>query len=772
MADDGAEAREELPEDPVPGGRSSRMRPIFRNTLRAALGLTLGLVIAEVAFRARDGGAFPHLNIYVADDARGVRLRPAATEKVSFSKNPITSVRINDEGYRGGAWPPPAADEVVVVGDSQVFGLGVEESETFSAVLAGVLGGDRVVRNLGVPTYGPDEYNAALDEALTRRPAKTVIYTVNLANDLFEANHPNRERHAVWDGWAVRKETAPASVVRFPGRSFLYSDSHAFYALRRFLYDRGPKVEERGFESEGTWKDIGGAASSAEKEHTAADQENDRLARLRETELRYAADGVAVTQTAVEDHVVATAYDKLSASERPDYDSAGWLPNVDVYRAAKLSPGDIVQVDSGESSRDVRVTAEQIRRGAALRLQIEKDVRKRAEAKKDDKTLGLFAKRDAMEQKEATLKSAPLARVVALSPLAPALRAAKAICDKHGARLLVVALPIDVQVSKAEWAKYGAAPIDMEGSKVLLDDVVVAARAAGADGFDATPALAAAEPGAFLDGDIHMTPKGHRALGEAIAKALRAPKLDVPGGGLPADRSAPPEGKEWRPGTDIVVKESDPAGCETKRVREWLGVFCRNKSKAHGVANDVKVTRGLEVSAGSLPGSPGSAGSPGSPGSALLVAPLVPGQDIAATFAYEGATRELTVHVPVAKDAPPTIAFTTPLPAAQGTAGQPRPLSTPVAETAAFCKCFEAATPGAKCATAGAVADSDCARTYASDCTKLLACAAGQPFAAPKCGPGQANAGAAQRCRALCSAAVPCANGGRCAEWQGGHACM
>ncbi|HSO34554.1 MAG TPA: hypothetical protein VLT33_18600, partial [Labilithrix sp.] len=102
---------------------AKRPRRLLRNAIRVGLGLGLGLVIAEVAFSVRDHGAFPHLNIYVEDAQRGVRLRPGATEKISFSNNPVTSVRINDEGYRGPAWPAPAADEVVVVGDSQVFGL-------------------------------------------------------------------------------------------------------------------------------------------------------------------------------------------------------------------------------------------------------------------------------------------------------------------------------------------------------------------------------------------------------------------------------------------------------------------------------------------------------------------------------------------------------------------------------------------------------------------------------------------------------------------------
>src|SRR6185436_5126779 len=103
------------------------------------------------------------------------------------------------------------ADDVLVVGDSQVFGLGVEQDEAFSARLAAAIG--RPVINAGVPTYGPAEYRAMIVEQLARRHPRTVVLTINLANDLFEEAHPNRERHAVWDGWAVRRETAPGAVT-------------------------------------------------------------------------------------------------------------------------------------------------------------------------------------------------------------------------------------------------------------------------------------------------------------------------------------------------------------------------------------------------------------------------------------------------------------------------------------------------------------------------------------------------------------------------------
>jgi hypothetical protein len=132
-----------------------------------------------------------------------------------------------------------------------------------------------------------------------------------------------------------------------------------------------------------------------------------------------------------------------------------------------------------------------------------------------------FAEREALSKRLDELRAAPAEAVRAWSPMTPLLREVKALCDAHGARLLVVALPMDVQVSPSEWAKYGVAtPPDLEPAKILVDDLVASAEGIGAAALDATPALAAAEPGAFLDGDIHMTPKGHRALAEAIAAKL------------------------------------------------------------------------------------------------------------------------------------------------------------------------------------------------------------------------------------------------------------
>ncbi len=199
--------------------------------LKVIVGLTLGVVIAELAFRARDDGAFPHLNLYEADATLGVKLSPNAEMRLKLGNNPTTSIHTNALGFRGGDWPGPAATDVLVVGDSQVFGLGVEDGETFSAQLASLRKVN--VLNAGVPTYGPGEYTALVERLVAERKPKHVVYVMNVSNDLFELGIPNTNRHQVWDGWAVRKETAPIKLSSFPGRDLVYRRSHLAYAARQ-----------------------------------------------------------------------------------------------------------------------------------------------------------------------------------------------------------------------------------------------------------------------------------------------------------------------------------------------------------------------------------------------------------------------------------------------------------------------------------------------------------------------------------------------------------
>src|SRR5690606_13437729 len=136
-----------------------RWRRFLKISAQLSLGLGLGLALAEVAFSMRDGGAFPHVNFYLPDPELGVRLEPGASMQFQLRPNPAAAIHVNSRGFRGPDWPAPADGEVIVVGDSQVFGLGVADDATFSAALSQLLtAAGRAVINAGVPTYGPMEY--------------------------------------------------------------------------------------------------------------------------------------------------------------------------------------------------------------------------------------------------------------------------------------------------------------------------------------------------------------------------------------------------------------------------------------------------------------------------------------------------------------------------------------------------------------------------------------------------------------------------------------
>ena len=83
----------------------------------------------------------------------------------------------NGDGFRGPAWPAPSPSDILVFGDSQVFGLGVEDDQTFSAVLQEQL--HAPVLNAGVPTYGPLEYTGLKPQFLEKMAANGVQLPVD-----------------------------------------------------------------------------------------------------------------------------------------------------------------------------------------------------------------------------------------------------------------------------------------------------------------------------------------------------------------------------------------------------------------------------------------------------------------------------------------------------------------------------------------------------------------------------------------------------------------
>ena len=170
-----------------------------------SLGLRIGLVVgslvvsllaAEVAVRLATGGAFRQLPIYTAHPTTGIALLPDAQGTLRAPGGHLTTVHTNHDGQRPTGAP---AASWLVVGDSQVLGLGVEDAETFAAV--GTTAG-LSLRAAGVPGYGVEDALRAARAHLTPSTLG-VLLVVNQANDAHEWGHPVEDRFTTAGGWLL-----------------------------------------------------------------------------------------------------------------------------------------------------------------------------------------------------------------------------------------------------------------------------------------------------------------------------------------------------------------------------------------------------------------------------------------------------------------------------------------------------------------------------------------------------------------------------------------
>jgi hypothetical protein len=148
-------------EDPHGGRRTMRLRPAV---LR--VGLLLGGIV--VAFALAEGGvrlAFPHARdhvipggVFEIDDLLGWKLQPGkrATHRTrSFE----VEYEANTHGHRDRPRDPARrtrSRRLLLYGDSQVFGWGVERAQRFSDLLEERLPAFEIC-NLAVPGYGLDQ---------------------------------------------------------------------------------------------------------------------------------------------------------------------------------------------------------------------------------------------------------------------------------------------------------------------------------------------------------------------------------------------------------------------------------------------------------------------------------------------------------------------------------------------------------------------------------------------------------------------------------------
>jgi hypothetical protein len=159
-------------------------------TVTGSVVLIAGLLVLELVLRTYYRRPLVERYFSPAANIAGYGLQKSTRFEYLHNGRSVT-VSIDSEGRRivPGA-PEQAPVTLYVIGDSQVFGWGLNDSESIPARLQQRLGPGWRVINLGVPGYGPFQYY----EELSQIPDDAVALVIQTeANDLQDAYAPPRQ---------------------------------------------------------------------------------------------------------------------------------------------------------------------------------------------------------------------------------------------------------------------------------------------------------------------------------------------------------------------------------------------------------------------------------------------------------------------------------------------------------------------------------------------------------------------------------------------------
>lgn len=212
-----------------------------RFSLRA-LGVRLILLLASLAFSLGAAEVALRLvrpqpvllvdrGLYAPDVPAGYRLNPGFAGRISNRVEFDTRVAINRDGLRGSeiGLKRPGRMRILVLGDSFVFGVGVDEPQSYPRRLEAILrqgGIDAEVLNAGVPGYGFTEAVDWFERHGTGLAPDLILLTAFLGND-FEDALPGQTKSEVVDGALQVRGEGGSRLARA-----LYYHSHLFLALK------------------------------------------------------------------------------------------------------------------------------------------------------------------------------------------------------------------------------------------------------------------------------------------------------------------------------------------------------------------------------------------------------------------------------------------------------------------------------------------------------------------------------------------------------------
>lgn len=120
-------------------------------------------------------------NQYIPDKALIYRHKPLY-EGVWVINGHTEVVRINSLGFRG-AEPDKNKENIIILGDSMVYGHGVSNEESFSFLLQKKV--EKNVFNAGVKGFGSDQSLILLREIIEKQKVKMIIFSFNF-NDIYD----------------------------------------------------------------------------------------------------------------------------------------------------------------------------------------------------------------------------------------------------------------------------------------------------------------------------------------------------------------------------------------------------------------------------------------------------------------------------------------------------------------------------------------------------------------------------------------------------------
>lgn len=159
-------------------------------------------------------------------------------------------IRHDDAGFRAPEPPRPAAAEsnLLVLGDSLVWGWGVEQGDLFTDILQTELGPDVAVYNRAVNAYATGQELLLLRRELDTRDYDGVLLVVSATDMGDNADHKkHRPAYDLVDGELVARNQPPPGVLKNSVERFLDDNSYAtnflswqFAALKRWWQSAQP----------------------------------------------------------------------------------------------------------------------------------------------------------------------------------------------------------------------------------------------------------------------------------------------------------------------------------------------------------------------------------------------------------------------------------------------------------------------------------------------------------------------------------------------------